>query len=136
MIRGLAVALLGFLSVADIASAGEHRRRDVRDRSYSHNEMRDRRDRARYADQYRYDRYRNERYRDGYYGDDRRRDDTRSTAASVGIIAGSAGAGAAIGGIAKGTKGAAIGAIAGGIAGTVYDQATRDNDNDRYRRRR
>lgn len=136
MIRGLAVALLGVLSVADIASAGEHRRRDGRDRSYSYNEMRDRRDRARYADQYRYDRYRNERYRDGYTGDDRRRDDTRSTAASVGIIAGSAGAGAAIGGIAKGTKGAAIGAIAGGIAGTVYDQATRDNDNDRYRRRR
>ena len=141
MIRGLAVALLGFLSIADIASAGEHRRRDGRDRSYSYNEMRDRRDRARYADQYRYDRYRNERYRnersrDDYYGDDRRRDDTRSTAASVGIIAGSAGAGAAIGGIAKGGKGAAIGAIAGGIAGTVYDQATRDNDNDRYRRRR
>jgi hypothetical protein len=33
-------------------------------------------------------------------------------------------------------KGAAIGAIAGGAAGLVYDQVTRDGDNDRGRYRR
>jgi hypothetical protein len=40
-------------------------------------------------------------------------------------VAGSAGAGAAIGAIAGGGKGAAIGAISGGAAGVVYDQITR-----------
>ena len=48
----------------------------------------------------------------------------RSTAESALIIAGSSGAGAAIGGLLGGTKGAAVGAIAGGVAGVVYDQAT------------
>jgi len=42
------------------------------------------------------------------------------------IVGGSAGAGAAIGGIAKGGKGAAIGALAGGAAGLIYDLATRN----------
>jgi hypothetical protein len=48
----------------------------------------------------------------------------RSTAESALIIAGSSGAGAAVGGLLGGTKGAAVGAIAGGVAGVVYDQAT------------
>src|SRR5215471_14786603 len=41
----------------------------------------------------------------------------RSTAKSAVIVAGSAGAGAAIGALAGGGKGAAIGAISGGVAG-------------------
>src|SRR5262245_9483286 len=50
--------------------------------------------------------------------------DERSTAESALIIAGSSGAGAAVGGLLGGMKGAAIGAIAGGVAGVVYDQHT------------
>lgn len=50
----------------------------------------------------------------------------RSTQKEVLIVAGSAGTGAAIGGIAGGKKGAAIGAISGGVAGLVYDLATRN----------
>jgi hypothetical protein len=50
---------------------------------------------------------------------------TRSNKASAAIVAGSAGAGAAIGAIAGGGKGAAIGAIAGGAGGFVYDRVTR-----------
>lgn len=49
----------------------------------------------------------------------------RSTGKSVAIVAGSAGAGAAIGGIAGGGKGAGIGAISGGTAGFIYDRLTR-----------
>jgi hypothetical protein len=48
----------------------------------------------------------------------------RSTEKSVLIVAGSSGAGAAIGGLAGGGKGAGIGAIAGGVAGLIYDRAT------------
>lgn len=48
----------------------------------------------------------------------------RSTAKSVAIVAGSAGAGAAIGGVAAGKKGAAVGAISGGVAGFIYDRLT------------
>lgn len=48
----------------------------------------------------------------------------RSTEKSVAIVAGSAGAGAAIGAIAGGGKGAGIGAIAGGVAGLIYDRTT------------
>ena len=43
---------------------------------------------------------------------------------SVEIVAGSAGAGAAIGAIAGGGKGAGIGALSGGAAGLVYDRMT------------
>lgn len=50
----------------------------------------------------------------------------RSTRDEVLIVAGSAGAGAAVGGLAGGKKGAAIGAISGGVAGLVYDLATRN----------
>ncbi len=48
----------------------------------------------------------------------------RSTENSVLIVAGSSGAGAAIGALAGGGKGAGIGAIAGGIGGLIYDRAT------------
>ncbi len=48
----------------------------------------------------------------------------RSTEKSVLIVAGSSGAGAAIGALAGGGKGAGIGAIAGGVAGLIYDRAT------------
>ncbi len=48
----------------------------------------------------------------------------RSTEKSVLIVAGSSGAGAAIGALAGGGKGAGIGAIAGGVAGLVYDRMT------------
>lgn len=48
----------------------------------------------------------------------------RSTGKSVAIVAGSAGAGAAIGALAGGGKGAAIGGLAGGAAGFVYDRLT------------
>jgi hypothetical protein len=43
----------------------------------------------------------------------------------VAIVAGSAGVGAAIGGIAGGGKGAGIGALAGGAGGFIYDRLTR-----------
>lgn len=48
----------------------------------------------------------------------------RSTGKSVAIVAGSAGAGAAIGALAGGGKGAGIGALAGGAAGFIYDRLT------------
>ncbi len=43
---------------------------------------------------------------------------------SVAIVAGGAGVGAAIGGIAGGGKGAGIGALSGGAAGFIYDRLT------------
>ncbi len=43
---------------------------------------------------------------------------------SVAIVAGSAGAGAAIGALAGGGRGAAIGALSGGTAGFIYDRIT------------
>lgn len=49
---------------------------------------------------------------------------TRSTEKSVAIVAGSAGAGAAIGALAGGGKGAGIGAISGGVAGFIFDRLT------------
>ena len=48
----------------------------------------------------------------------------RSKGKSVAIVAGSAGAGAAIGALAGGGKGAAIGALSGGAAGFIYDRLT------------
>lgn len=50
----------------------------------------------------------------------------RSTKKEALIIAGGAGTGAAIGGIAGGKKGAAVGAVSGGVAGLIYDIATRN----------
>ncbi len=51
----------------------------------------------------------------------------RSTGKSVAIVAGSAGAGAAIGALAGGGKGAAIGAVSGGGAGFIYDRLTHNH---------
>jgi hypothetical protein len=48
----------------------------------------------------------------------------RSKKNSAMIVAGSAGAGAAIGAIAGGGKGAGIGALSGGAAGFIYDRLT------------
>jgi hypothetical protein len=82
----------------------------------------------RYYQQYRSDRFRSYNQYQTYgrtWNDGRYRGyDPRSTAESALIIAGSSGAGAAIGGLLGGTKGAAVGAIAGGVAGVVYDQHT------------
>jgi hypothetical protein len=50
----------------------------------------------------------------------------RSTGKSVAIVAGGAGAGAAIGALTGGGKGAAIGALSGGAAGFIYDRLTRN----------
>jgi hypothetical protein len=50
----------------------------------------------------------------------------RSTGKSVAIVAGSAGAGAAIGALTGGGKSAAIGALSGGAAGFIYDRLTRN----------
>ena len=52
----------------------------------------------------------------------------RSWEREVLIVAGNAGAGAAIGGLAKGKKGAAVGAAAGGVGGLVYDLITRHKE--------
>jgi len=48
----------------------------------------------------------------------------RSTGKSVAIVAGSAGAGAALGALVGGGKGAGIGALSGGAAGFIYDRLT------------
>lgn len=48
----------------------------------------------------------------------------RSKGKSAAIVAGSAGAGAAIGALAGGGKGAAIGALTGGVGGFIYDRLT------------
>ena len=50
----------------------------------------------------------------------------RSWERSVLIVAGSSGAGAAIGAVAGGGKGAKIGAVSGAVGGLIYDVATRD----------
>ena len=50
---------------------------------------------------------------------------TRPTSHSIAIVAGGAGAGAAICALAGGGKGAAIGALAGGAGGFLFDRLTR-----------
>lgn len=53
----------------------------------------------------------------------------RSAENQVLIVAGSSGAGAAIGGLAGGGKGAAIGAIAGAVGGLIYNEHTKEKRN-------
>lgn len=65
--------------------------------------------------------YRGSAYRSSYVAPHHRR---RPFSHSVAIVAGGAGAGAAIGGLAGGGKGAAIGALSGGAAGLIYDRLT------------
>lgn len=50
----------------------------------------------------------------------------RSAENQVLIVAGSSGAGAAIGALAGGGKGAAIGAIAGAVGGLIYNEHTKE----------
>lgn len=52
----------------------------------------------------------------------------RSLKKSALIVGGSAGAGALVGGLAKGKKGAAVGAVAGGLGGLAYDLLTRNKN--------
>jgi len=50
----------------------------------------------------------------------------RSTEDQILIVAGSSGAGAAIGALAGGGKGAGIGAIAGAVGGLIYNEHTKE----------
>jgi hypothetical protein len=59
---------------------------------------------------------------------DRDRGQERSKRNSTIIVAGSSGAGAAIGAAAGGTKGAVLGALAGGAGGYIYDRKTNNRD--------
>jgi hypothetical protein len=70
-------------------------------------------------------RYRNE--PDARYRDEPMIRSERSKGKSIAIIAGTAAAGAAIGGLAGHGKGAAIGALSGAALGTVYDRMTHKN---------
>lgn len=63
-------------------------------------------------------------YRESSYTPTRRVVRKRPFSHSVAIVAGSAGAGAAIGALAGGKKGAGIGALSGGAAGLIYDRLT------------
>jgi hypothetical protein len=65
-------------------------------------------------------------HRRGYYYERRVRH-RRPFSHSAAIVAGSAGAGAAIGALAGGGRGAAIGALAGGGGGLVYDRLTHNH---------
>jgi uncharacterized protein YcfJ len=65
------------------------------------------------------------------YGDVRQTPQVRrrSTEKQVLIVAGSSGAGAAIGGLAGGGKGAGIGAIVGAVGGLIYNEHTKEKRN-------
>jgi hypothetical protein len=59
-----------------------------------------------------------------YYHGRHSRHHHRSLKKSLAIVGGTAGVGAAIGGIAAGGRGAALGAVTGGAAGFLYDRLT------------
>lgn len=137
MTRGIRIAVLGLMTMLWSAAllpaqyrqggswGGGRQQRWVQPDRSSYQERSNYREYTNYRnDDYGYrNRYNNnDRYNNDRYYNDRR---GRSPGASAAIIAGSAGAGAAIGAVSGGGKGAAIGAVIGGVSGLIIDQTTK-----------